>query len=415
MGEIFEAQHLRLYRRVAVKMLPPSLAERPELRARFEQEAELVSQIQHRNVVDVLDYDVTEGGEPYLVLEMLHGETLAALLTKTCPLPLGTAITIMSQIALGLSAAHRAAVVHRDLKPDNVFLTADPDEPLCVKLLDFGISKNLRSSRRITKATMILGTPDYMAPEQASGDAHDVDARTDQHALAVVTYEMLTGVQPFAHDDMAMALRNVISLEPPPASSLAGWLPREVDAVLGRALSKIPKRRYPDVIDFARALTAGAGVPMSLSSRPPPAAPTARFSSPPMALGPGPTGAEFASPEITRARSALAADDIEGAARHAEAACIQFDAVGDDGRHALFAVEPLLTRIFASRLGSLDRVIRRVRLETAGSMSPRTAFLLSRLDAGTTIGDALDVAAMPRLEGLRRLVQLEALGVIEIG
>jgi hypothetical protein len=346
---------------------------------------------------------------------MLHGETLAALLARTCPLPLGTAIAIMSQIALGLSAAHRAAVVHRDLKPDNVFLTADPDEPLCVKLLDFGISKNLRSSRRITKATMILGTPDYMAPEQASGHAHDVDARTDQHALAVVAYEMLTGVQPFAHDDMATALRNVIVLDPPPASSLAGWLPRDVDAVLGRALSKNPKRRYPDVIDFARALTVAAGVHVSLSSRPPPAAPTARFSSPPMALEGDPVGADFAFPEITRARSALAADDIESAARHAEAACLRLDAAGDEGRHALSTMESLLTRIFVGRLGSLDRVIRRVRLEIVGTMSPRTAFLLSRLDVGTTVGDALDVAAMPPLEGLRRLVQLEALGVIEIG
>lgn len=255
-GLVFEAQHLRLYRRVAIKVLPPALVSDPHLLARFEHEAELVSRIQHRNVVSILDSDVTEDGEPYLVLELLEGQTLAQRLSNTLALPVAEAVAVTMQIALGLAAVHRADIVHRDLKPENVFLVTDAaeaDHPGGVKLLDFGIGRILSTGRRLTSGAMIVGTPDYMAPEQAAGK-RDIDARADQFSLAVVAYQMLTGVQPFEHDDLAETLRLVQTLEVTPASRVARWIPPAFDAVLERALSKEPSLRYPDVLSFARAL-----------------------------------------------------------------------------------------------------------------------------------------------------------------
>jgi serine/threonine-protein kinase len=284
MGLVFEAQHLRLYRRVAIKVLPPELVSDPGLLARFEREAELASRIQHRNVVSILDSDVTDEGEPYLVLELLEGQTLAQRLAGSLALPTAEAVAVTMQIALGLAAVHRVEIVHRDLKPENVFLLADADNPGSVKLLDFGIGRSLRADRQLTTGAMIIGTPDYMAPEQAAGKRDAIDARADQFSLAVVTYQMLTGVQPFEHDDLLETLRRVQTLEVPPASRVARWVPPELDAVLARALSKEPSQRYPDVVSFARKLVqaaegarrnagvsrSGAMIVLRLDSEPPP-------------------------------------------------------------------------------------------------------------------------------------------------
>jgi len=282
-GLVFEAQHLRLYRRVAIKVLPPALVSDPQLLARFESEAELVSRIHHRNVVSILDSDVTEEGEPYLVLELLEGETLAQRLSNTLALPTADAVAVTMQIALGLAAVHRADIVHRDLKPENVFLLADAENAVSVKLLDFGIGRSLAPGRRLTNIPMIIGTPDYMAPEQAAGK-RDIDARADQFSLAVVAYQMLTGVQPFEHDDLAETLRRVQTLDVPPASRVARWISPVFDHVLARALSKEPAERYPDVLSFARTLVQvatdsqrragisrpGAMIVMRPDSQPPP-------------------------------------------------------------------------------------------------------------------------------------------------
>jgi serine/threonine-protein kinase len=332
MGLVYEAQHLRLYRRVAIKVLPPALVSNPELLARFEHEAELASRIQHRNVVSILDSDVTDEGEPYLVLELLEGETLARRLASTLALPTAEAVAVTMQIALGLAAVHRVDIVHRDLKPENVFLLADADSPASLKLLDFGIGRSLRADRQLTSGAAIVGTPDYMAPEQAAGRRDAIDARTDQFSLAVVAYQMLTGVQPFEHDDLVETLLRVQTLEVPPASRVARWVPAELDPVLARALSKEPSQRYPDVVSFARAL----------------------------------------------------AEAAEGSRRSAG----------------------------ISRPGAM--IVLRPGSEPPSDASPRTVYLFSRLESGMTVGEAIDVSGMARLEALRRLAQLEDWRVIEV-
>ena len=273
MGTVFEAEHLRLHRRVAVKVLSPELASRPDLLDRFRQEAEIVSQLEHPHVVTVLDFDVTEQGEPYLVLELLHGETLERRIDRDAPLALEDVVSITTQIASALSAAHRASIVHRDLKPSNVFLTGATGEPAFVKLLDFGISKNLRANRHITQGRLLVGTPEYMAPEQASARNDLIDARTDQYALAVVAYEMLTGIQPFDHQDLKVVLNRVSTLEVAPASSVAPWIPPELDAVLARALQKDQSRRYADILDFGREFQAAASAEARARSSVLPSAP----------------------------------------------------------------------------------------------------------------------------------------------
>lgn len=258
MGTVFEARHLRLNRRVAVKVLSRQPALRPEVLERFRQEAEIMSRLEHPHIATILDFDVTEHGEPYLVLELLHGETLEKRILRDAPFALEDVVDVTTQVAAALDASHVASVIHRDLKPANVFLTEAPGKSVFVKLLDFGISKNLRASRRLTGEQTLLGTPEYMAPEQASGRNDLVDARSDQYSLAVVAYEMLTGSQPFDDDDLKVVLKRATSLDPTPPSSFVPWVPCALDAVLGRALAKDPAKRFEDILQFAREFAAAA-------------------------------------------------------------------------------------------------------------------------------------------------------------
>jgi serine/threonine-protein kinase len=413
MGMVFEAQHLRLHRHVAVKVLAAELSASADILARFEEEAEMMSQIEHPHVVTVIDFDVSDRGEPYLVLELLHGETLAARLDREAPLGLDEAVAITVQTAAGLAAAHRASIVHRDLKPSNVFLLGGEEEPVFVKLLDFGIGKRLRSTRHITRAHQLLGTPEYMAPEQAAGRLDLVDPRTDQYALAVVAYEMLTGAQPFAHEDLAEVLKRVLALLPAPASQVSPWLPGEVDAVLARALSKEPRDRFPSVSDFATALAVAAGIEARPGSVPPRSRPL-RHSEPTVTV----SEPEAPSPILAlvdRARAALEAADIVEASTHAGMAFDLATSTEDPHAAALLAESELvLTRVFMLRLGSPSHRLFPVRVRSVSDLplSPKAAFLLSRLDRGMTVEQALDVAAMPRLQALRGLVQLVNCGAV---
>jgi len=412
MGMIFEAEHLRLHRRVAVKLLCPEFESRPDLLARFRQEAEIVSQLEHPHIVTVLDFDVTEGGEPYLVLELLHGETLEARIDHDAPLALEDVVRIVTQAASALSASHRASIVHRDLKPSNVFLTDAPGEPVFVKLLDFGISKNLRAARGITQACSLLGTPEYMAPEQAMGQNDLVDARTDQYALAVVAYEMLTGVQPFAHGELKEILRRVTKLDPAPPSSIAPWVPAEVDVVLAQALAKDPAKRFTDVMAFAHdfALACVDRCPSAPPSGPRPLGRSSTVSNPPPApASESASRAGHVARCLERARAALDMNAVEAASTHAEAALELAESADDPATTALLTEsENLIAYVFMRRVGSLARrlSVSRALPEPYLPESPRAVFLLSRIDDGMTVGDLLDVAWMPRWEALRWLVRL---------
>ena len=232
MGAVYEATHARLEGRYVIKVLQPSLSKNAESLALFHLEARITSLLQHPNIVQVVDHNTTAEGIEYLVMEYLAGETLADRLVRTGALPLDTVVGIVEQIAAGLAAAHAHGIVHRDLKPDNVFLVpVEGREAESVKILDFGISKVKDPSwgRQAPEGT-VMGTPLYMSPEQVEGRVADVDDATDQFALAVIAYEMLTGRNPFQADSISDVFSMVLHSDPAPME-----VGRDVELVVRRA------------------------------------------------------------------------------------------------------------------------------------------------------------------------------------
>jgi serine/threonine protein kinase len=446
MGMVFEAEHVRLRRRLAVKVLAQHLAKDAHALARFNREAEIISQLQHPHIVQVSDFDTTEAGEPYLVMELLSGESLASRLERERCLSIAEAIRIAYQVSSGLGTAHAANIVHRDLKPANIFLTEfltnAPGHSGLVKLLDFGISKRAGAGKGLTGEYDILGTPDYMAPEQALGKTAQVDHRGDQYALAVITYEMLAGRTPFAGDDVMDVLRQVISAEPPPLEQLAPHVPVSVGVVLQRALSKDPQHRFPSTMDFAAALlnAAGASLPppvenlgMAVTLPVPPAPAAAQASEPRKPSDRYQTGLraktasdvnaptiahQFSITDLVRAldqaRQAQGMGDIDLAVNNAENALLVADAMNSPEAHArVESSRTLLNAIFEARLGSLSQ--RMVVLSPTSSklrVSPEQAFLLSRVDGGSTLDEAIDLSPLPRQRTLRLLVSMMRQGLI---
>src|SRR6186713_630159 len=255
MGLVFDAEHTRLRRRVAVKVLARHLTSDTQALARFNREAEIISQLEHPHIVQILDFDTTEQGEPYIVMELLKGESLSERLERDGCLPIADAARIAHQVASGLFTAHQASIVHRDLKPANIFLTTMPGQGRVVKLLDFGISKRVGVGRSLTGEFDVLGTPDYMAPEQALGKTQSLDHRGDQYALAVIAFETLSGQTPFSGSDLLDVLHKVVSATVPPIERFAPHVSPLVGAVLNRGLEKDPAARYPTVLDFASAFS----------------------------------------------------------------------------------------------------------------------------------------------------------------
>src|SRR5688500_16442618 len=253
MGSVWEANHLRLPgKRVAIKVLNTDASADPEALLRFRREAEIASRLGHPNIIEVHDFNLLPGGQPYLVLELLLGESLDARMRRG-PIPPEQVVRIAGQIAGALAAAHRAGVVHRDLKPQNVYLVPRDDEAggERVKVLDFGISK-IRGSQTVkTNDSTILGTPQYMAPEQATGNHAAVDERTDVFALGAMVYEMLAGRPAFTGQNIPEVVYKVVYEPPAPLAPLAppGATPRMIEAV-ERALAKEQEARCPDVALF---------------------------------------------------------------------------------------------------------------------------------------------------------------------
>ncbi|HTA19332.1 MAG TPA: serine/threonine-protein kinase, partial [Polyangia bacterium] len=261
MGAVYEGVHLRLNRRVAVKLMARELATNTEALARFRREAEVTSQLGHPHIVQVFDFGEAPSGEPYLVMEFLEGEDLEGRLRRAGRLSAGTAAHIIKQIASALAATHGKGIVHRDLKPANVFVLAVEGETDFVKVVDFGISKVKAATTRLTAAAAVMGTPNYMSPEQAAGRVDEIDGATDQWALACIAYELLAGRPPFVGDNIASLLYQVVHEAPSPLAAHALGLPAGVDAVLTRALAKKPGERFESVAAFSRAFeSAAAGV-----------------------------------------------------------------------------------------------------------------------------------------------------------
>jgi serine/threonine-protein kinase len=246
MGTVFEAEHVDLGKRVAVKMLHPPLAADADVRARFLREGQAAARIRHPNVVDVYDVGI-DAEQPYLVMELLDGESLGAAYAREAPLPAERLADLVVPVVAGLTAAHALGVVHRDLKPQNVFLANAPGG-IIPKVVDFGISKlvDAETAQSLTGTSALLGTPYYMSPEQAT-NAKAIHASSDQYSLGVILYEGVTGRRPYQADTLYALLNAIVRGVYPPVSSLVRGVPRELEQCVARAMAKDPQDRFPNV------------------------------------------------------------------------------------------------------------------------------------------------------------------------
>jgi eukaryotic-like serine/threonine-protein kinase len=260
MGTVYEGVQLRLEKRVAVKLMQAELARNTEALARFRREVKVMAQLTHPHIVQLLDFGMTAAGQPYLVTEYLEGEDLERRLLRVEKLALPDTFHIVRQVASALASIHAKGIVHRDLKPANVFLLSMDGGYDFAKLVDFGIAKLRTSDSRLTKAFLVVGTPEYMSPEQASGRVDDVDHRSDQWALACTAWRMLTGKAPFGGGGVNEILQNILRAELPPLDALAPHLPVGLERVLRRALAKRQSARFPTIMAFSRAFQTAAEV-----------------------------------------------------------------------------------------------------------------------------------------------------------
>ena len=255
MGAVYEATHEALGTRVAIKVLHSDLARRTGLIERFMQEARVAAQIRSPHVVNVIDVDRTDDGIAYIVMELLEGEPLSATLDRLGRIPIPQACEYASQILSALEAAHALGVVHRDLKPENVFLTHAGTRPV-LKLIDFGIAK-LRSTdpgkKNLTVAGVVMGTAEYMAPEQAYS-ADRADARSDLYAVGVMLYEMLAGQRPVSGDDARVIALKVERGEATPLVHVMPEVPRELAGLVHRAMAARPELRFASATEMRLAL-----------------------------------------------------------------------------------------------------------------------------------------------------------------
>lgn len=255
MGRVFAAEHVTLGKRVAIKVLREEQSREQANVERFLQEAQAASMIDHPNVVDITDFGQTPQGSVFFVMEFLEGEELAVLMHREHRVDWPRVQRIAVQVARGLHAAHQAGVIHRDMKPANIFLSRIADGSEQVKLLDFGIAKLRRQGKRpLTGQGSVFGTARYMSPEQAEG--REVDLRADVYALGVILYELLTGVPPFEGDNFMQVAQRHISdpVTPPRELAPEACIPEAVNDLVMKALEKDPAKRYSDMMEFEAAI-----------------------------------------------------------------------------------------------------------------------------------------------------------------
>jgi serine/threonine protein kinase len=253
MGVVYKARHVLIDKPVAIKILRKEAAQDTASVQRFIQEAKSASKINHSNIVDITDFGVLPDGHAYFVMEFLQGPTLAQAITQG-PMESGRVCSIGAQVSRGLHAAHQKGIVHRDLKPENIFLLEREGQKDYVKIVDFGIAK-VGGGAKLTQVGMVLGTPEYMSPEQATGQ--ETDHRVDQYALGCIMYEMLTGAVPFLGERPAQTLTKHV-FEPvvhPRKRKPDLNIPASLEAVVLRTLEKKPEKRFPSMRELEQALT----------------------------------------------------------------------------------------------------------------------------------------------------------------
>ena len=273
MGRVYEAEHIEIGKRVAIKVLHPAYSRTPDLVERFRREARAASRIEHPNVVNVTDFGTTDDGSLFFVMEYIEGIELGLLIHREGPLPLVRTLRIAEQMCEALQAAHDVGVIHRDLKPENILLLGsavatrtppsgqsspglDPREPSdFVKVLDFGIAKSAeieessQKGKRLTRPGVAMGTPEYMAPEQAAG--HPADPRSDIYAVGSIMYEMLCGAPPYEGDNVMEVLHKKANEQPKSLAELRPALPRSVVALVERAMARAAADRPKSMADLA--------------------------------------------------------------------------------------------------------------------------------------------------------------------
>jgi len=247
MGAVYEAEHLGLGKRVAVKFVDPEFATDEQVVARFAREARAMSAIESAHIVTVFDAG-KEDGRPYLVMELLRGEDLGERLRRVGRVPIPEAMHIVAQVLKGLARAHAAGIVHRDLKPDNVFLVKHDTDPLFAKIVDFGISKIDRprantSPLALTGRGTVLGTPFYMSPEQAQASS-EVDGRTDLYSAGAILFECLTGRPPHTGESYEQVILSICMTDAPVLSTIEPSIPRPVCDFVARALARDRTQRF---------------------------------------------------------------------------------------------------------------------------------------------------------------------------
>ncbi|MBE2197957.1 MAG: serine/threonine protein kinase, partial [Anaerolinea sp.] len=248
MAEVYKSTHPELGRDLAIKVLHPFYTDTADFIARFRREAQAAAALRHPNIVQIYDFDVSDDGLYYMVMEYIDGQTLEAYLAEAAlPLSLTQAMTLFEQIAAALQFAHQKGTIHRDIKPANIML----DQQGHVYLADFGIAQIVGGSR-LTQSGMTTGTPAFMAPEQVRGEA--VTAAADIYALGVILYYMVTGQYPHQGDSPLTVMMNKVAQLPTPPTQFAPDLPLDVEAIILTALAQQPEERFADAATMAAAL-----------------------------------------------------------------------------------------------------------------------------------------------------------------
>ena len=255
---VYAAKHLQLHQRVALKVLRPDVAHQPEAVERFMREGRAAIRIRSEYCVRILDVDVLPGGEPYIVMEHLDGSDLEALILANGASPVTPAVDYILQASEAIAEAHTLGIVHRDLKPANLFFSRRADGTPWIKVLDFGISKvtsrlTARREIRLTGSDTVMGSPQYMSPEQLK-NTRDVDVRADIWSLGAILHELLSGTPPFTGDTVTAVCASILQDPAPALSKLCEGVPAGLDAAVRRCLEKDPARRFSSMAEVAEAL-----------------------------------------------------------------------------------------------------------------------------------------------------------------